>query len=796
MFSSSNFRIQKVAVLGGGVMGMNIAAHFANSEIPVVLFSRKPKEASSHVEALKILQERIDKFKKTKPLPFYSKSSLDYLTVATLEDDLEKLKEADWVIETIVENSEAKAELYQKIIPFVSPSAILSTNTSSLSVNALAKTLQNKIQQRFLGVHFFNPVRYLKLIEITPAEKTDKEISQILTEFGEQKLGKRIVIARDTPNFIANRIGIFSMMQAVKLAITDQLTVAEVDQITGEVIGRPKSGTFRSIDLVGIDTAILVSAEASQNLPEKDAMREMLQLPDFFSHMVEKNWLGQKTNQGFYKKVEGGNKGDLEMLNLTTLEYEAAPKIPFSDLKELLASEDLPTRLRLLFFSRDRVGEFVRQHLSAVLYYAVSLIPEISADITSIDNALRWGYGWQMGPFEICDVLGVGNLIKFFTNEGKKIPSIIQQLIASGEVSFYRETAEESAAFNFSTNQYVKISQHPQVLGLPKLKKFQRPILKNASASLVDLGDGVVCFELHSKLNTLNEETIELLNQSINLVEKNYEGLIIASSADYFSAGADLNMLLKAAEGKYWKEIEERLRIHQNVLQRLRYSSKPVVAALRGLALGGGCELALACDRIVAAPELYIGLVEMGVGLVPAGGGCKELLRRIHLALPEVPNGDMLPFMHHVFENVTKARVATSALQAREFGFLNSDDKIVANEDFLLHSAKQIILGLQLQDYIQPKPINDLRIVGEAGYPAYYYSFYNAREANWISDYDQIVIKKIVDILCGGKLSGNSRVSEQYILDLEREAFMSLIGEDLTLIRIRYMLEYGKPLRN
>jgi len=798
MFSAPSCRIKKVAILGGGVMGMSIAAHFANAEIPVVLFSRKPKEANSHGEALKIFQERIDKFKKTKPLPFYSKSSLAYLTVATLEDDLEKLKEVDWVIETIIENPEAKTELYQKIIPFFSSSTILSTNTSSLSVNALSKHLPSKIQQRFLGAHFFNPVRYLKLLEIIPTEKTDKEIIEVITNFGEQVLGKRIVVAKDTVDFIASRIGSFAIAHAIRLAADNGFTIAEVDQLTGEVIGRPKTGTFRLLDLIGIDTMILISEASIKSLPIDDPARELRKpsASEFLKTLTSRNWLGQKTGRGFYKKKEGGSKGEFEMLNLNTIEYQPAPKTPFLDLKKLLEEKDLNTRLKILFSSRDRVGEFLQQHLSAVIHYAASLVPEISSEISSVDNAMRWGYGWQMGPFEICDVLGVKNLVKIFTSQGKKIPQIIQRLIASGEDSFYQEVFGGVAEFRFSDNQHEKISQHPQVLNLPREKRLKGTVLKNSAASLINLGDGVVALELHSKMNTLNEDTIELINRTIDVVEKDFEGLIITSAAEYFSVGADLRMLLKAVEGRYWKEIEASLRHYQNTLQRLRYSSRPVVASPRGLALGGGCELALACDRIVAAEELYIGLVEMGVGLVPATGGCKEMLRRIHLMLPDVPNADIFPFMHNVFENITGARVATSARQAGEFGFLVSGDRVIKNEDFLLHAAKQSVLAMRLENYSQPKPLTDLRVVGEDGLALLKYGFYNIKEGNWISDHDKLVMQKIAYVLCGGKLPEGSRVSEQYILDLEREAFLSLLGEDLTLARMRYALEHGEPLRN
>lgn len=801
-----NRHITKAAVLGSGVMGSTIAAHLANAGIPVFLLDIVPRELTSEEQArgltLQSPQVRnrvagagLEAAKKARPAAFYSPDYSQLITIGNFDDHLGWVKEADWIIEVVVERLDIKQALLKKVDAVRTPGTIVSSNTSGIPINQIKEGLSDDFRRHFLGTHFFNPPRYMRLLEIIPSSETLPEVVETMAAFGERVLGKGIVFCKDRPNFIANRIGVFAMMTAIKTMLDGQYTIEEVDQLTGPATGKPKSATFRTGDIVGIDTLVHVANNLYEAVPD-DERREMFIVPEFIRQMVAQKMLGDKAKQGFYKKVKGDGKKDILTLDYSTLQYRVRQKGKFASLEAAKTIDALPERLKMLAYAKDRAGEFVWQTTRDILLYAANRIPEISDDIVNVDKAMRWGFNWQLGPFEMWDAIGVGESVSRMRAEGKTIPPLVEKLLATGKTSFYEKRDGVTFAFDLNTGKHAAISEKPGLVLLPSCKDRNKTIKKNAGASLIDIGDGVACLEFHSKMNAIGEDIIGMTAYAIQEVEKNFDGLVIGNEGDNFSVGANIMLMLMAAQEGDWDELDMMARAFQKATQSLKYSAKPVVAAPFGMTLGGGCEYALGADRIRAAAELYMGLVEVGVGIIPAGGGCKEMLVR---ALERIPNDaevDLFPLVKETFMTIGTAKVSTSAVEARHIGFLRPSDGITMNKDYLIADAKATVLAMVQEGYKPPVPRRDIPVLGEPAFATLKLGMYLMKSAGRISEYDMHVGTKLAYVLCGGDATAKTLVSEQYILDLEREAFLSLAGERKTQERLAYMLKNGKPLRN
>lgn len=798
--------IRKGAVIGAGVMGAAIAAHLANAGIPSVLLDIRPagptdaeKKKGLRLEdppvANRYAIAGLDRARKSKPASFYTKRCASLVSVGNLDDDLSMLSDVDWVIEVVVEDLEIKKELFRKIAPYLKAGAVLSTNTSGLSVNRLAESLPEELRPRFLATHFFNPPRYLKLLEIVPAEWTDRAVVAAMVRFGEDVLGKGVVHAKDSPNFVANRIGAYAMFHAVKLMREKGYNITEVDKLTGKAIGRPKSATFRTADLVGIDTLIHVANNMYENLPG-DPERELFATPDFVQVMLDRGWLGSKSGRGFYRKGNKEGKKTIFVLDPASMEYIDQPKVSFGSLEMAGTMDDPGERIGALVGSKDRAGAFLWANLSATLRYAANSLPGICDDIVNVDNALRWGFGWEIGPFQIWDALGVRKTCERMQTEGVEVPGIAKALFDSGRESFYERDAGKTVFFDGNTGKHEPVPVNPRIITLGDRKERGKVIIDDPDALLVDIGDEVACLEFRTKMNTIGPGIIQMISKSIAEVEKNWRGLVIGNNAENFSVGANLLLVLNEIDDDNYEDVEWMVDQFQRANQMLRYSERPVVAAPHGLTLGGGCEVTLAANRVCAAAETYIGLVELGAGVVPAGGGCKELIRRLHAGIPEGTTTDLFPLVRRIFETVGMARVATSGKEAVEFGFLADTDRVVLNGDYLLDDAKKMVLALDMTGFSPGRPLDDIRVLGAPALAAIRAGLHNMAAARFITEYDMVVGDKLASILCGGEIAPNSRVSEQYLLDLEREAFMSLCGEPRTQARMEHILTTGKPLRN
>ncbi|MCF7846391.1 MAG: enoyl-CoA hydratase/isomerase family protein [Candidatus Peribacteraceae bacterium] len=799
IIQKKSFSIHKVAVLGSGVMGLGITAHLANAGISNYLFSRKPNKLSKP-EADRLLIEKINQFKKSKPFPFFDSAAVDLINPANYDDDLDKLSEADWVIETISEKLEDKKAIFKKILPHLRRDAIISSNTSGLPIASIAEALPKKWHKNFLGTHFFNPVRYIKLLEIVKTSETEPSIVQVVKEFSEKILGRRVVYPKDRPSFIASRIGGLSLTSSLNFLPSKDFGVEEVDTLTGSLIGRSKSATFRTIDLIGLDTAMQIAINNLKNL-KKDPYREFYLPRPYTQEMLKRGLIGEKSGQGFYKKIKNpkGETSEIQVLDVKTMRYRSQREVNFPSLKQAKKLESLTDRLRLLVFAKDRAGKFLWKNFSDTLHYAAWLIPEISDDIVSVDNALKWGFGWELGPFEIWDVLGVEKLAKRMEKDGKEIPPLVKKLLASGKKTFYEKKSGKKFCFDLGAKRYKSIDTKPEYVSLAEIKEDKKKIVdSNSGASLIDIGDGVLCLEFHTKMNTINPEIIEMIQKAVNLVERSWRGLVIHNEAPNFSAGFDLNLILAEAQKakKNFHRVEKALKDFQDTNQLLRFSKKPVVAAVHGLTLGGGFEIALAADQIVAAAESYIGLPELGVGLVPGGGGCKEMVRRIHAAVPESEPDGLFSALLKIIETIGAAKISTSAKEAAELGYLSPADKIVMNSDRLLFEAKNTVLSMDQAGYTPSKYADNIRVLGEQGMALMEVGPINFVEGGYATKYDYFIAKKIIKILCGGPLKGIDRVDEQYLLDLEKEAFLSLLKEKNSIARIKHILKTNKPLRN
>ena len=795
--------IEKIAVIGAGVMGAPIAAHFVNARFSVDLYDMAPAGVNLGdigVESSRVppparnqlVRQGLERARKAKPPAFYLPDWSREIRIGNLEDDFQRISEADWIIEAITENLEIKAALLSRIDGVRKPGSLISSNTSGISLQQLSAGRSEDFRRHWLGTHFFNPPRYMKLLEIIPARETDPRVVEIVKGIGEERLGKGVVVAKDTPNFIANRIGTFAIQQVLKYMVDEGFTIDEIDLLTGPLIGRPKSATFRTLDIVGIDTYVHVTRNIYQNVPG-DEQRELFTLPSFVEQMVERRWLGDKTGQGFYKKT---GKEEILSLDPLSLKYGPRPKVSFPSLEMIRTIESIPERLKALIHLDDRAGKFLRKTLSAILLYAANRIPEISDDIVSVDNAMKWGFNWELGPFEMWDAIGVGLVAQGIQAGQGQIPPLVQSVLSTPSCSFYRATKGTVSYFDPASKAYLPVVDRPGAPNLRSLKEQGALIKKNSGASLIDLGDGVACVEFHSKMNSIGGDTLQMVEEGLKLVEEKSYGLVIGNQGQHFSAGANLMLILLEAQEENWEEIDLMIRTFQRVNMAIKYASRPVLVAPFGLTLGGGCEMCLHATVIQTAAEAYIGLVELGVGLIPAGGGTKEMLLRSLNRARKSDEGDYFVHLRDAFETIATAKVSSSAYDARNLGFLSHWDGISMNRDCLLRDAKKVVQARIQSGYQRPAPASNIVVLGDRALATLKIGMHQLRRGEYISEYDFFLGSKLAYVLCGGDSNSLQEVSEQYVLDLERETFLSLCGERKTQERIQYMLKKGKPLRN
>ncbi len=799
--------IKKVAVLGAGVMGAQIAAHLANAGIPSYLLDIVPKELTEEEKRNgltlqspevrnRIAREGFERAKKIKPNAFFIPELEKLITIGNFEDNLDWIKDVDWVIEAVVERLDIKRDLFKKVEMIRRPGTIVSSNTSGIRISEIADGFSDDFRKHFLGTHFFNPPRYMKLLEIIPTKDTLSEVIETIAEFGEKVLGKGIVYCKDTPNFIANRIGVLAVMYVLHYMLQNGFTIEEVDELTGPVTGKPKSATFRTLDIVGLDTLVHVANNLYNAVPN-DEMREYFKVPEVVQKMIENKWLGEKTGQGFYKRIKKAD-GESEILTLdfSTMEYRPRQKVKIGSLEMAKTVDDLKDKIKILMESRDKAGKFFWNTTSAVLAYASNRIPEISDTIVDIDNAMKWGFNWEIGPFELWDLIGVERSIERIESEGFKVADWVKDMVNSGKKSFYQKGDGKIFFYDVAKKDYSELRTRPEFINLALLKEDKSKVIKqNAGASLVDIGDGVICFEFHTKANAIGEDILVMANYAMEELEKNYEALVIGNQGQHFSAGANLMLILMLAQEGEWDEIDRAVRMFQQMNMRIKYAPKPVVVAPHGMTLGGGCEIVLHAPRVRAYAESYIGLVEIGAGVIPAGGGTKEMLLRAIQKAPKSVDVDLTPFIREAFETIAYAKVSTSALEAKKLGYLREYDSISMNKDFLIYDAKKIALAMVEEGYKPPLP-PEIIALGKQLYANFLVAIYLMKEANYITEYEAHIGKKLAYVMSGGDLTSPQIVSEQYILDLEREAFLSLCGEKKTQERMQYILKYGKPLRN
>ncbi len=804
-------RIEKAVVLGAGTMGARIAAHFANAGLPCILLDIVPPGVTQEAPAEarnKIVRAGLDAAKKAKPAAFFTAPLAERIAIGNFDDDLVRCAEADWIIEVVAENLEIKKNLLARVAAFRKPSAIVTTNTSGLPVHLIAEGMSEEFQQHWAGTHFFNPPRYLKLVELIPGPKTLPEVVETLGEFCDRRLGKGVVVAKDTPNFIANRIGTFSMLNALRLMGALGMTVEEVDSCTGPVIGQPKSATFRTADIVGLDVLLHVVKNIYETVPN-DESREMYRVPALVEEMARRGWLGDKTGQGFYKRVKGEGEREILTLDVNTMEYRARQKARFVSLETAKTIEDTTERLRALVGpvlegqKGDQAQQFLWGSLSETCLYAARRVPEISDHVVDLDRALRWGFGWELGPFELMDAIGVTAFAAAVQKEGRTLPPVLEKLLASGRKSFYESEKGKTTVFDIASGATEKVEEPAGVLVLRSLKEAGREVERNSGASLIDLGDGVVCCEFHSKMNAIGADLIAMIHKGLKRLDTDFDAMVIANQAVNFSVGANLMLVLVAAQEQEWDELHLAVKQFQNANLAIKYAPKPVVVAPQGMALGGGCEVSLHAARIQAAAESYMGLVEAGVGLIPGGGGSKEMLIRANEHAAGGEDLDLFHAMKPVFEALAMAKVGTSAEECRDLGFLRREDGVSMNRDRLVADAKEAALSLVRNAYKPPAAswqegaqTTQIKVLGEQFLAGAKLAIHLLLRGGYASEYDGHVARKLANILAGGPLSAPQLVSEQYVLDLEREAFVSLCGEKKTQARIAHTLKTGKPLRN
>ncbi len=810
-------KIKKVAVLGSGVMGSGIAAHLANCGVPSVLLDIVPRYTEKDEKAgvdkdspafrnRLAIENLAAAIKTRKPIPaFYHEGFADLITVGNFEDNMDWLGECDWVIEVVVENLDIKRKVFANVEKHKKKGSIVSSNTSGLPISEMVEGRSDEFKKNFLVTHFFNPVRFMRLLEIIAGPDTDPEIVEFLADFGTNVLGKGVVFGKDTVNFVANRVGVYGMMRAMKEMIDKDYSVEEVDAIVGTPMGRPKTAAFRTADLVGLDTLKSVTMNCYDNLPD-DEERGVFKPPDFFEKLVEEGRLGNKTKGGFY--VKDKEKGIL-VVDVKTGQYRPKEKVRYDSIGAAKNTDDPKTRLKNFVAADDRAGQFAWAVMSDSLIYAGKRIPEIADDIVQIDRGMRWGFNWDMGPFQAWDVIGFVSSCERMKADGKKLPPIATALLEAGGESFYIEKDGREHFFDLASKEYKPVPVDPKAIDLAALKSAGKEIESNSSATLVDLGDGVICCEFHSKMNSIDADIIAMLNKGLDLLDESDDwiGIVIGNQGENFCVGANLMLVYMATQqaknadseeeaAEIWAGLTQVVRELQDVLQRCKYSPKPVVAAPFGMALGGGAEISMGADRICAHADLFMGQVELGVGVIPGGGGNKELLIRNMEGIPEnAQNVNLTPFLQQVFEAIGMAKVSMSAHEARAMKFLRPTDKIVTNKEHLLHAAKRMVQAMHLEGYQQPMP-RKLKLPGEFGYATFKMVIDSMAKQHQITEYEQFMAEKLAWVLCGGKTSQNVAVSEQYLLDLEREVFVELCKQEKTQERMQHILMKNKPLRN
>ena len=797
--------IRKVAVLGSGIMGSRIACHFANIGLEVLLLDISPKELNPEEQAKgldlnhktvrnRIVNAALDTTLKSNPSAVFSKKVVSNITTGNFDDNMKEIAACDWIIEVVVEKLEIKKIIYDQVEKYRTAGTLISSNTSGIPIHLMAEGRSEDFRAHFCGTHFFNPPRYLRLLEIIPTPETRQDVIDFFMHFGDKFLGKTTVLCKDTPAFIANRVGVYSIMALLHLVQKMDLTVEEVDKYTGPVLGRPKSATFRTTDVVGLDTMINVAGGLFNNLPN-DKAHQLFELPDYVKKMQENHWLGDKTKQGFYKKVKGTDgKSEILALDLKTLEYKAQQKVKSSTLEACKLVDNLRERMKVFAQGTDKAGEFFRTSFFGLFEYVSDRIPEISDELYRIDDAMRAGFGWELGPFEVWDALGVKNAFEGKKKYGKEASPWVHEMLAAGHDSFYKVENGVKKYYDIPSKGYKVVPGTESFLILDNIRT-NNTIWKNSGTTITDLGDGILNLEIHTKMNTIGGEVIQGLNKAIDLAEKDFRGLVIGNDGANFSAGANIGMIFMAAIEQDWDEINLAIRMFQNTMMRMRYSSIPVVAAAHNLTLGGGCELCLHADFVQTNAETYMGLVEFGVGLIPGGGGTKEFALRLS---DEFKDGQIeQAALRDRFLTIGQAKVSTSGREAFELGYLQKDKfEITMNRSRLLIDAKNKALELADNGYTQPLRRKDIRVLGKQGLGIVYAGANSMYAGNFISEHDKKISEKLGYVLCGGNLSQPTLVSEQYLLDLEREVFLSLCGERKTLERIQSILTKGKALRN
>ncbi len=797
--------IKKVAVLGSGVMGSRIACHFANIGTEVILLDIVPKEENDTEKKKgltlkdkavrnRIVNDALQFAVKSNPSPLYRKSFASRIKTGNFEDDMNRISECDWIIEVVIENLDIKKKVFTEVEKHRKQGTLITSNTSGIPIHLMNEGRSEDFRKHFCGTHFFNPPRYLKLLEIIPGPDTTQDVIDFLMHYGDQKLGKTTVLCKDTPAFIANRIGVFSIMSLFHLVEKLDLTVEEVDKLTGPVLGRPKSATFRTTDVVGLDTLVHVANGLIANAPD-DESKELFNAPQYIRKMVENKWLGSKTEQGFYKKVKGaGGKSEIHALDLKTLEYKPSQKVRFATLEQTKLIDNLKDRFKVLLAGKDKAGEFYRQSFYGLFQYVGNRIPEITDHLYKIDAAMNAGFGWDIGPFEIWDAIGVKEGVTAMEQAGFKAASWVKKMLDNGHNSFYIVENNKRKYYDIESGSYKEIPGTGEYILLDTLRGT-KTVYKNSGVTLTDIGDGILNLEFHTKMNTIAGDVLQGINIAIERAEKEQRGLVISNEGGNFSAGANLGMVFMLAVEQEWDELDFAIRAFQNTMMRVRYSSIPVVVAPHNLALGGGCEMSLHADCVNAHAELYMGLVEFGAGVIPGGGGSKEFALRIS---DELQEGDIeLNTLRNKFLTIGQAKVSTSAHEAFDLGYLREGkDKITMNRNRLLADAKREAIDIADRGYIKPIPRKDIKVLGKQGLGIIYAGAASMYSAGYITEHEKKISEKLGWVLCGGDLSSPTLVSEQYLLDLERDAFMSLCGEKKTLERMQSILTGGKVLRN
>ncbi|MCP3028236.1 3-hydroxyacyl-CoA dehydrogenase/enoyl-CoA hydratase family protein [Halobacillus sp. A5] len=798
-----NHKIKRAAVLGSGVMGAGIAAHLANVGIPTLMLDMAPEELTEDEQKKGMtlndssVRNRVAitnkaALKKHKPSPLTSQKNLELIEAGNFSDHMDKLAEADWIIEVVVENLDVKKKVLAQVDQYRKKGSIVSSNTSGISIESMSEDCSEDFRKHFLGTHFFNPPRYLKLLEVIPTKQTDEKVLQFMKRFAEDKLGKGVVEAKDTPNFIANRIGTYGLLITVQAMLKGGYSVGEVDSVTGPLIGRPKSATFRTLDVVGLDTFIHVAKNVYDQVEGNE--KKAFEVPKFMTTMQENGWIGSKSGQGFFLKKKGENGSEILQLNPETLEY--GPKEKLKSKAVEMAKQEIGTNRKvktLVNAKGDRAGDLVWSVVKPVLLYSAELLGEIADDIPSIDKAMRWGFGWELGPFEIWDAIGVRESVERMKEEGDTIPDWVVHMLEGGNESFYKQG--NGSVFFYDNESYEPQVFNPKSINIRRLKQTNEVIKKNTGASLIDLGDGVAGLEFHSQSNAIGLDIIQMINHAIEKVDDHFEGLVIGNQGKNFCVGANLGMILMEAQDFNFFEIEMVVKHFQDAMMRVKYADKPIVTAPFAMTLGGGAEVCLPSAAIQASSETYMGLVEAGVGLIPGGGGNKELYIKHLRNVPQGVEFDLQKVANSVFEKIAMAKVSTSGEEARENGFLDNRDSISPNLDHLLHDAKQKVLGMANSGYQAPKR-NKVPVVGEQGYATMLLGAKSLALSGYASEHDLLIAEKLAFVLAGGRVKEGTLVDEQYLLDLEREAFLSLVGEAKSQQRMQHMLMKGKPLRN